>query len=87
MRHWKYCNDCTKGTVLLDIDREYMRQQESLATIKKREMERKLELTEKALNSILHDYNKLKDLYARLIDNFDMMVEEKVKRKIIRMYK
>lgn len=64
-----------------------MRQQESLATIKKREMERKLELTEKALNSILHDYNKLKDLYARLIDNFDMMVEEKVKRKIIRMYK
>lgn len=63
MRHWKYCNQCGRGCVLLDMDIEYMEKGASLS------VQRSLQL-QQVVDILVHENTELKEQYDILQENF-----------------
>lgn len=67
--HWKYCQEHTRGNILLDMDIQYR----SLARREQDRLEKRLDALERAFVNELHDHQLLKEQYETLLDNFNRL--------------
>lgn len=67
--HWKYCQEHTRGNILLDMDIQY----KSLARREQDRLEKRLDALETAYVNEHHDHQKLKLQYETLLDNFNTL--------------
>ena len=71
--HWKYCQEHTRGNILLDMDIQYR----SLARQEQARLEKRLEALERAYVHEHHDHQKLKEQYDKLQENFNLLASFK----------
>ena len=69
--HWKYCQEHTRGNILLDMDTQYVSK-----AVQEKRLASRLSLFEKMYTIEHADHQLLKEQYAELQDNFHTLARD-----------
>ncbi len=69
--HWKYCQEHTRGNILLDMDTQYVSK-----AVQEKRLSSRLSLFEKMYTIEHADHQLLKEQYAELQENFHTLARD-----------